>query len=183
MNLSPMPSRVREHLRGSRYRVPLRTVAIAMVAVLTLATPASAQSSLPDPTTTPGATNPAVTQENIHETVCVPGWTRTVRPPAFYTSALKREQIKAAGYADRRPGHYEEDHLIPLVLGGAPYDPRNLWPEPRDPADGWGAGRKDDLEAILADLVCEGQLPLIDAQRAMASDWIAAYRRFFGVTE
>ncbi len=31
--------------------------------------------------------------------------------------------------------------------GGAPYDPRNLWPEPRATADGWNADVKDELEA------------------------------------
>jgi hypothetical protein len=35
-------------------------------------------------------------------------------------------------------------------LGGAPYGPRNLWPEPRAPADGWNADVKDELEAVLA---------------------------------
>lgn len=37
----------------------------------------------------PGAVNPAVTQANIQRTICVPGWTRTVRPPVPYTNALK----------------------------------------------------------------------------------------------
>ncbi len=36
------------------------------------------------------------------------------------------------GYADRNPAHYQEDHLVPLELGGAPRDPRNLWPQPND---------------------------------------------------
>lgn len=136
--------------------------------------------SLPDPSLTPGALNPAVTQENIGETICVRGWTRTVRPPAGYTEALKRRQIAEYGYADRRLGHYEEDHLVPLELGGAPEDPRNLWPEPREAADGWGADRKDELEAELVRRVCAGQVSLAEARRAIATDWIAAYRRYIG---
>jgi hypothetical protein len=28
------------------------------------------------------------------------------------------------------PSNYEEDHFIPLELGGAPKNPKNLWPEP-----------------------------------------------------
>jgi hypothetical protein len=96
-----------------------------------LATPAAwAQPALPDPARTPGALNPEVTQETIGATICVRGWTRTVRPPQQYTHALKRQQIREFGYADRKLGDYEEDHLVPLGLGGAPYDPRNLWPEP-----------------------------------------------------
>ncbi len=142
------------------------------------ATATRAQSSLPDPSLTPGAINPAVTQENIAQTICVPGWTRTVRPPREFTSQLKHEQIRAAGFGDRRLSHYEEDHLVPLGVGGAPSDPRNLWPEPRQPADNWGADRKDALEYQLNRLVCASQLSLAEAQRAIATDWIAAYRRY-----
>ena len=86
---------------------------------------------LPDPSKTPGATNPTVTQENIGQTICVSGWTATIRPPSSYTSTLKVEQL-AQGYAihgDTNPADYEEDHIISLELGGHPTDPRNLWPE------------------------------------------------------
>jgi hypothetical protein len=86
--------------------------------------------------------------------------------------------MHAWGYADRRLRDYEEDHLVPLSLGGAPYDRGNLWPEPRHAADGWDADRKDELEARLAQLVCGGNLSLAEAQRAIARDWIAAYQRY-----
>lgn len=33
---------------------------------------------LPNPRMTPGAIDPSVTQENIHKTVCVKGYTKTV---------------------------------------------------------------------------------------------------------
>jgi hypothetical protein len=88
---------------------------------------------------------------------------RTVRPPPDHTSALKRQQIREFGYADRKLGDYEEDHLIPLVLGRAPDDARNLWPEPWVSADGWRVDRKDELEAVLARLVCAGRMPLLGA--------------------
>ena len=65
---------------------------------------------LPDPRLTPGATDPTVTQDNIHQTVCVKGYTKTVRPPAHYTNKLKKKQIREYGYADRNPKDYEEDH-------------------------------------------------------------------------
>jgi hypothetical protein len=140
---------------------------------------ALAQRSIPNPLDTPGAVNPAVTQQNIGETICLPGWARTVRPPREYTSALKRRQLAAwVAYADGPLRAFEEDHLIPLELGGAPTDQRNLWPEPREPADGWGADRKDDLERVLHGLVCAGRLPLALAQRSIARDWIASYRQF-----
>ena len=65
-----------------------------------------------------------------------------------------------------------------LELGGAIPDPRNLRPEPRESPDGGTADRKDELKSELNDLVCAGRLPLAEAQGAIATDWIAAYRRF-----
>lgn len=124
---------------------------------------------LPDPACTPGATNPAVTQANIAATVCRNGFTASIRPPAAYTDALKRQQIIAYGYADQRPGSYEEDHLIPLELGGAPSDQRNLWPEP-----GAAPNRKDQIESDLRAKVCAGTTPLALAQQRIATDWTAA---------
>src|SRR4051794_32216428 len=50
---------------------------------------------LPDPACTPGATNPDVTQGTIDATICVSGWTSTVRPPTSYTNPLKVRQIVA----------------------------------------------------------------------------------------
>ena len=152
-------------------------IATALLGMV-LAGAAGAQGSLPDPARTPGATNPLVTARTIGATICVRDWTRTVRPPLSYTEDIKRWQIRAYGYRDRRLSHYEEDHLIPLELGGAPSDPRNLWPEPKMPADGWSADRKDELERRLNQLVCVGRLSLAAARHAIATNWIAAYRRF-----
>ncbi|MBV8456445.1 MAG: hypothetical protein JO122_07495 [Acetobacteraceae bacterium] len=140
---------------------------------------ASAQ-SLPNPSLTPGAINPSVTQQNISSTICERGWTATIRPPEPYTEKLKREQIAAYGYRDHRLRDYEEDHLVPLGLGGAPSDPRNLWPEPHLGPNEWGSYAKDRLEARLSELVCDGTLPLETARTAIASDWIAAYRKYIG---
>lgn len=134
---------------------------------------------LPDPARTPGAINAAARQDNLDTTVCLSGWAKSVRPPSAYTSALKLAQILEYGYADRTPSHYQEDHLVPLELGGAPRDPRNLWPQPNEVTlgDGTAVGskEKDDLEDVLHARVCDGSMTLADAQRAMASDWIAAW--------
>ena len=108
---------------------------------------------------TPGALNPDVTQENIHSTICVSGWTATIRPPPDYTDALKVKQMREYGETGP-PSAYEEDHLISLELGGAPRDPRNLWPEPRPRAD-----EVDRTENDLNAKVCSGKLSLADAQR------------------
>lgn len=82
----------------------------------------------------------------------------------------------AYGYADTNPSHYEEDHLIPLNIGGNPDDPRNLWPQRRNSE--WNAERKDELEFKLYKLVCNGRVPLAEAQQAYAKDWIMAYKKY-----
>lgn len=139
-------------------------------------------SVLPDPGLTRGAINPAVTAVTIGQTICRRGWTRTVRPPVSYTEPLKKAQIRQYGYRDRRPWKYEEDHLIPLSLGGSPTAPSNLWPEPHLGPGQWGSYAKDRLEGRMVRLVCEHRLGLDEARALMARDWIAAYRRFIGPT-
>jgi hypothetical protein len=127
---------------------------------------------LPDPACTPGVADPRVTQANIHSTICVSGYTATVRPPSSYTDSLKRQQIQAYGYSDTRLADYEEDHLIPLELGGSPTDPKNLWPEPRSGA--FSASKKDALENSLRAQVCAGSLTLASARAAIATNWESA---------
>ena len=79
---------------------------------------------------------------------------------------------------DRNAGHYEIDHLIPLGIGGA--DSReNLWPESWD-TQPWNAGVKDKLENYLHVEVCAGQIAVLGAQKAIAADWVAAYRKYLG---
>ena len=138
----------------------------------------------PDPVRTPGAANPQVTQRNIRETICSRRWsTRLVRPPAQYTSRLKRRQLREYGDTVHQPraelinpstgkvdttrcvAHsdnmacYEEDHLIPLEDGGDPTDPRNLWSEPYNTVVGgtiMGASQKDVVEGFIHDEICYG---------------------------
>lgn len=131
---------------------------------------------LPDQRMTPGALNSTVTQANIQETICVKGYTKTIRPPQNFTNKLKKYQIRAYDYADTDPKHYEEDHLIPLNIGGSPNDPQNLWPQPRNSE--WNAEKKDVLEFKLYKLVCHGQVPLDEARNAMATNWIKAYKQY-----
>lgn len=133
---------------------------------------------LPDSALTPGALNPAVSQATVDSTICTRGWTSTIRPPASYTNALKRQQLAEYGYDDRDPRHYEEDHRVPLGVGGHPSDPRNLWPEPR--YGRWNAERKDQLEELVNHTVCAGGMSLRDGQAIFLGDWIAAYQRYLG---
>lgn len=134
----------------------------------------------PNPRITPGALDPAVHQSNIRRTICVRGYSKSIRPPEEYTERLKRRGIRRYGYGDRRLRDYEEDHLISLELGGSPTSPRNLWPEPHHVIGGWGSYTKDRLEDRLHALVCRGRLPLAVAQRDIARDWISAYKRYVG---
>jgi hypothetical protein len=127
---------------------------------------------LPDPSCTPGATNPDVSQSTIGSTICVSGWTATVRPPTSYTNGLKRQGIIDYGYSDTSLSSYEEDHLLPLELGGAPRDPRNLWPEPH--AGNQNAYSKDGIENAVKKAVCNRRVTLADAQAAMLHDWTTA---------
>jgi hypothetical protein len=139
---------------------------------------ASLGGELPDRRLTPGTVNAAISEEQYRAQCHTKGWTRLYRPPIGFTSSLKKLQMKEYGYplADRRD--YEEDHLIPLCLAGAPQDPANLWPQPR--FGEWSADHKDTLEAKLCRLVCDGRVPLAEAQREIATDWIAAYRKYIG---
>lgn len=153
----------------------MRFAALIVCAAL-LASPAWAQQDLPDPIRTPGATNPDVTQDNIKSTICVPGFAKSIRPESL--SRLKKKQIREYGYSDRSMKSYEEDHLISLELGGNPTDPKNLWPEHR--AEPLGAKTKDRLENFLHAEVCAGRMPLERAQKEIATDWIAAYKKYLG---
>ncbi len=82
-------------------------------------------------------------------------------PPVTYTTKLKLQQLRAKGLT----GHaadYEEDHFIPLKVGGHPTDPRNLWPEPWNLPVGsndYGAHTKDLVESHIPDECCAATQP------------------------
>ena len=137
----------------------------------------TAETQRPDPRCTPGAVNLAVTQATIASTICRAGWTTTVRPPESVTEPEKLADL--AAYGEHGAGFYEYDHLVPLELGGAVNDPRNLWPELNSSgASGFYLNPKDRLETVLKHRVCKGAMTLAQAQRAIASDWVAAYRAY-----
>ncbi|MGW4561306.1 hypothetical protein ACWEN3_02510 [Streptomyces sp. NPDC004561] len=127
---------------------------------------------LPDSSCTPGAYNPDVTQSTIGSTICVSGWTSTVRPSTSYTNALKAQGIVDYGYSDTNMSDYEEDHLVPLELGGAPKATTNLWPEPRYGSS--TASSKDGVETKLKNAVCAGRITLSAARSAIKTNWTTA---------
>lgn len=134
-----------------------------LIKIANLATTAVASATIFLPHVT-GAFNHNVTQRTISRTICVSNWTDTVRPPVSYTQALKKAQIRQYGYSRTDLRDYEEDHLIPLSLGGSPASPKNLWPEPR-----WNgqASLGDIEESALHRAVCDGKLKLAEARRMM----------------
>jgi hypothetical protein len=134
-------------------------IVVALAALLIHRSDAGAPVTRASPTSTPGALNPDVTQATIHATICVRGWTKTVRPSVEYTNALKLKQMRDYGETGE-PSDYQEDHLISLELGGDPTDSRNLWPEPYP-----RASKVDQIENELNAKVCAGELSLADAQR------------------
>jgi hypothetical protein len=121
----------------------------------------------------PGAIDARVTQSNIAMTICMRSWTRSVRPPWWVTAPIKRRMAAEQGVDAR---DYELDHVVPLDLGGAPLDLRNLqlqlW---RGPCN---ARQKDAVEVETAKAVCEGDVTLVDARHDIAADWRSAYKDY-----
>jgi hypothetical protein len=73
---------------------------------------------------------------------------------------------------------YEEDHLVPLCVGGSPRDRRNLWPQPR--SGQWTAAFKDQLETSVCRAVCRGAMTLKEARQVfLRPDWTKEYEKFF----
>lgn len=127
--------------------------------------------SLPNAKLTPGATLD-VTKDDI----CTPGYSKKVRD----VPVTVKKQVYAEYNVQYVPHAYEVDHLISLELGGS-NSIRNLWPESYSIY--WNAHVKDALENRLHSLVCNGTVSMQDAQKAISTDWIAAYKNYFHTNE
>ena len=126
--------------------------------------------------TPPGTLLAEVTESNISTTICVSGWTATVRPSHSYTQGVKRKLLREAGVAESEVTKYELDHFVPLALGGHPRSLDNLWLQSWDGE--WSARAKDRLERSLQLMVCAGRLKLQTARHAIQTNWKAAYRKY-----
>jgi hypothetical protein len=124
---------------------------------------------LPNPQLTPGAIRTVAIGD-----LCAVPHDEVVRS---VPNALQRQVLKEYGVPNTRADEYEVDYLITPGLGGTD-DIRNLWPEPHSDT-AWNSYAKDQLEERLHHLVCTGQLDLNTAQRQIATNWIAAYKRYF----
>jgi hypothetical protein len=178
--------------------------ALAAVAVILLSPITSfAQDMpvLPDSTKTPGVAIEIVpddktaaclttkTGESVAEgdaitlkMICTPGYTQCIRN---VTTAVKKRVYASYGLPDGNHTGYcnskqgcEIDHLISLELGGS-NDEGNLWPEPFQ-GEALNAHVKDQLENRLHVEVCAGNVSLKDAQNAISTDWVTAYKKFVG---
>lgn len=124
-----------------------------------------ASGGLPDRACTPGDIIPDATKDKI----CVSGYSSTVRNvPASEKDAVYAEY----GITHHSAGEYEVDHFVSLELGGS-NDISNLWPEAAEPQPGFH--QKDKVENYLHDQVCSGSMTLEDAQRQIATNWLAVY--------
>jgi anti-sigma factor RsiW len=137
--------------------------------VADVANTASMPGPIPERRLTPGVARPVSNQE-----ICrVPGeGNNAVVPPT-----VQRAVFQEYGIANARPNDYEVDYLISPALGGTA-SMGNLWPEPYSTI--WNAHVKDTLENRLHELVCEGRVPLATAQHDISTDWISAYKKYFG---
>jgi len=117
----------------------------------------------------PLPTNQAVTQDNIGETICVRGFTKTIRPPVEITNSIKVRLLAERGLPPESSDDYKLDHRINLSIGGAPSDPRNLMLQPNA-----NSHDKDRVELCLSRSVCAGRITLQQAQSAIWNNWRTA---------
>ena len=157
----------------------------------------------PNPTHTPGAANPAITQSNVAQTICHKGWdTGSVRDK---TTTPEQKATTYETYGIPRPPHdtgqdqeCELDHLISIENGGAD-SLNNIWPEcgpdwphgARVQLDQRYFKMKDAVENYVHNGIClnvpdakfsEGPKPpspltLAQGQAILKGDWYACYLR------
>jgi len=125
----------------------------------------------PRPNLTPGAVSTmsvsevcSASIEDQHKVLVIP-------------ASVKEQVFREYGMSAAKPQNFEVDFLITPQLGGS-NDIRNLWPEPYH-APVWNAHVKDQLEDLLRDKVCNGEMDLSTAQHEIAADWILAYKKYF----
>jgi anti-sigma factor RsiW len=147
----------------------VHTIWLSYATVVRTRTPLELEAAaLPIRTLTPGTIGPVSL-----DALCAG---RPVEKPPVAT-ALRDAVLRQYRMERVAAREYELDYLITPELGGVA-DARNLWPE-RYSTNVWNARVKDDLEELLPRLICRGQLDLATAQRDLAENWIAAYKKYF----
>ena len=126
---------------------------------------------LPDPRCSPGAFYSGLTKARLCSSTFRTSSIRDV--PEAEKFAVEREYGMPAHPYGRT---IEIDHIVSLELGGSNAI-ANLFPEPGSGPANFHA--KDRLENSVHEALCEGQITLRAAQRAIASNWTALYLRMF----
>ena len=93
------------------------------------------------------------------------------------TEAIKAKSLTAYGLPPAAIATTELDHFLPLELGGAPADPKNLWAEPNYATPhptSFDHNPKDPIEFTLHNAVCSGKATLAAAQNAILTNWTTA---------
>jgi hypothetical protein len=124
---------------------------------------------IPNTRLTPGAV-----VSSDERNVCSATWSGSAR---MIPAAMGQQVFEEYGIRSPQPRAYELDYLIAPELGGSS-DIRNVWPQPYSAAV-WNSHLKDALEGRLHDLVCSGRIPLKTAQHDIATNWVAAYKKYF----
>lgn len=151
---------------------------IYLLALMSLLLPATSIAAskypiLPDAKLTPGATRKVETKE-----VC----TQHTGDVRNVPESEKKQVFKEYGLSGNDDKWCSEDgceidHLISLELGGS-NDITNLWPQSYNKNYQWNARVKDGLENHLHKLVCDGTITMEEAQSAISTDWVAAYKKY-----
>lgn len=115
--------------------------------------------------------NPDVTPATIHKTICVRGYSDTVRPSTSYTNPVKFRLMRQAGLQVSDKADWALDHRIPIALGGHPRSLENLRLLTKH-----DNSRKSRIEVKLLCYVCTGQMSLGQAQQEIWLDWEVAYK-------
>jgi hypothetical protein len=127
--------------------------------------PASGVVARPNPSLTPGA----IATTSTTQVCAMPHTGQAI--PAYVGKVVASEYGLVFN-----PVKYDMDYLVPLELGGANVY-ANIWPVS---TSGVGFHQKEQLNARLRVLVCQGALSLNYVQTTLESDWYALYLRYGG---
>ncbi|GAA0992607.1 hypothetical protein GCM10009551_053680 [Nocardiopsis tropica] len=123
---------------------------------------------LPDSKCTPGAISRDGARTDISKTVCKKGWAKTQTGSSSVYAKERPLAARAYGTSEKESKDLVLDHLVPVQLGGAVNDPRNLWLQTPE-----AARKKNRVDTALTAAVCSGTMSLASAQRVIAQDWTA----------
>jgi len=99
--------------------------------------------------------------------ICSPGYAKRVRHPYDYAwRQLRVRMFEGYGIPHDHWHEFTVDHLVPIEVGGDPFNLQNIWPQPKAQAI-----EKDRYENLAHEEVCAGRITLEAAQHAFETDW------------